>query len=546
MKRRNKSSVFASIRMAARAHHVLTVGTILCVASSVVASLLPPLLLARIIDGLTAGLPLTLWAVLAYFCSLALEGVLSSAQKSLLVLFGQKMTHALRSEMSHKLTQLPASTLVDQNPGEVAARFSGDVDTVEALFTSGIISMVADACRILSIMAVIAAKNTGLALILLLVLPLFAAFTRHVQRRMLAAQLDNRRAVAAVSGQVPETLHNIRTIRALGTEAYMERRYDKRIADGYAAMERTNFYDAIYSPVVLLLNAVVVAIVMLLSASGNATVLTLFGMSVGTSVAVINYISRIFTPIESLGMEIQTIQSAMAGVKRIDAFLTQPERTIPGERQKAARGDVELAHVTFGYGEKQVLNDFSMTVHQGEQVTLIGRTGAGKSTIFKLLLGLYPPESGSVTIGGVPVADITDRERRTCISCVEQHFARVPGTVLDQITLGDPQITAEMAKNAAQLAVIDTAIRALPDGYDTVCSEGMFSQGEWQLLSIARAAAADPAVLLLDEITANLDAETEARVLNALRRASEGRTVLSVSHRIYENLGGRTVEIKIL
>ena len=546
MKRRNKSSVFAAIRMAARAHHVLTVGAILCVASSVVASLLPPLLLARIIDGLTAGLPLTLWAVLAYFCSLALEGVLSSAQESLLVLFGQKMTHALRSEMSHKLTQLPASTLVDQNPGEVAARFSGDVDTVEALFTSGIISMVADACRILSIMAVIAVKNTGLALILLLVLPLFAAFTRHVQRRMLAAQLDNRRAVAAVSGQVPETLHNIRTIRALGTEAYMERRYDKRIADGYAAMERTNFYDAIYSPVVLLLNAVVVAIVMLLSASGNATILTLFGMSVGTSVAIINYISRIFAPIESLGMEIQTIQSAMAGVKRIDAFLTQPERTIPGERQKAARGDVELAHVTFGYDEKQVLNDFSMTVHQGEQVTLIGRTGAGKSTIFKLLLGLYPPESGTVTIGGVNVADITDRERRTCISCVEQHFARVPGTVLDQITLGDPQITAEMAKNAAQLAGIDTAIRALPDEYDTVCSEGMFLQGEWQLLSIARAAAADPAVLLLDEITANLDAETEARVLDALRRASEGRTVLSVSHRIYENLGGRTVEIKIL
>ena len=546
MKRRNKNGVFAAIRMAARAHHVLTAGTILCVAASVVASLLPPLLLARIIDGLTAGLPLTLWAVLAYFCSLVLEGVLSSAQESLLVLFGQKMTHALRSEMSHKLTQLPASTLVDQNPGEVAARFSGDVDTVEALFTSGIISMVADACRILSIMAVIAVKNTGLALILLLVLPLFAVFTRHVQRRMLAAQLDNRRAVAAVSGQVPETLHNIRTIRALGTEAYMERRYDKRIADGYAAMERTNFYDAIYSPVVLLLNAVVVAIVMLLSASGNATVLTLFGMSVGTSVAVINYISRIFAPIESLGMEIQTIQSAMAGVKRIDAFLTQPERTIPGERQKAARGDVELAHVTFGYGEKQVLNDFSMTVHQGEQVTLIGRTGAGKSTVFKLLLGLYPPESGSVTIGGVPVADITDRERRTCISCVEQHFARVPGTVLDQITLGDPQITAEMAKNAAQLAGIDTAIRALPDGYDTVCSEGMFSQGEWQLLSIARAAAADPAVLLLDEITANLDAETEARVLDALRRASEGRTVLSVSHRIYENLGGRTVGIKIV
>ena len=544
MKTKQNSGVFAAIRDAAAARPLLTVGTLLCVAASVGASLLPPLLLGRVIDRLTGGMPLSALAVLLYFGSLALEGVLSSAQESLLVLFGQKMTHALRSEMSRKLTLLPAGTLVVQNPGEVAARFSGDVDTVEALFTSGIISMAADACRIISIMAVIAVKNTGLALILLLVLPLFAVFTRHVQKRMLAAQLDNRRAVAAVSGQVPETLHNIRTIRALGLEDYMERRYDRRIGESYAAMERTNFYDAIYSPVVLLLNAAVVGVVMLLSASGKAEILTLFGMSVGTSVTVISYISRIFAPIESLGMEIQSIQSAMAGVKRIDAFLAQPERAIPEERERAARGDVVLSHVTFGYGEKPVLTDFSMTVKQGEQVTLVGRTGAGKSTVFKLLLGLYPPESGSITIGGVDVADITDSERRACIGCVEQHFSRVPGTVLDQITLGDARITEEMAKSAARLAGIDAAIASLPEGCDTVCTGGMFSQGEWQLLSIARAAAADPAVLLLDEITANLDAETEARVLEALRRASEGRTVLSVSHRVYENLGGRTIEIR--
>lgn len=544
MKKKNDHGVFAAVRMAAASHRLLTVGTVLCVAASVAASLLPPLLLARVIDRLTAGLPLSFLAVLLYFGSLALEGVLTSAQESLLVLFGQRMTHALRSEMSRKLSRLPAGTLAEQNPGEVAARFSGDVDTVEALFTSGIISMAADACRIVSIMGVIAVKNTGLALILLLVLPLFAVFTRYVQKRMLAAQLDNRRAVAAVSGQVPETLHNIRTIRALGLEDYMERRYDRCLGDSYAAMERTNFYDAVYSPVVLLLNAAVVGIVMLLSASGNAQLLTLFGMSVGTSVAVINYISRIFAPIESLGMEIQTIQSAMAGVRRIDAFLDQPERTLPSARREAARGDVEFAHVTFGYGERHILKDFSMTVKQGEQVTLVGRTGAGKSTVFKLLLGLYQPEAGTVTIGGVKVGDITDRERRTCIGCVEQHFSRVPGTVLEQITLGDPQITGKMARDAAVLAGIDAAIRALPEGYDTVCTEGIFSQGEWQLLSIARAAAADPAVLLLDEITANLDAETEARVLEALRRASAGRTVLSVSHRVYEDLGGRTIEIR--
>lgn len=542
-----RNSVFAAVCGAAAAHRLLSAGTLLCAASSVLASLLPPLLLARVIDGLTGGIPLTFAAALLYFGSLALEGVLTSAQETLLEIFGQKMTHALRAEMSQKLTRLPAATLSAQNPGELAARFSGDVDTVEALFTSGVISMAADACRILSILAVIAVKNAGLALILLPVLPLLAAFTRHVQRRTLAAQMENRRAVAAISAQVPEALHNIRTIRALGLEDYMSARYDRRIGESYAAVEKTNFYDAVYSPVVLTLNAAVVGVVMLLSASGDARVLTLFGMSVGTSIAVINYISRIFAPIESLGMEIQTIQSAMAGVKRINAFLAQPERAAQAAESAAVpRGDVAVDHVTFGYGGRTVLSDLSFTVKAGEQATLVGRTGAGKSTVFKLLLGLYRPEKGTVTIGGVDVSQITDRQRRSCIGCVEQHFARVPGTVLDQITLGDPRITRDMARKAARLAGLDAAICAFPDGYDTRCTDGMFSQGEWQLLSIARAAAADPAVLLLDEITANLDAQTEARVLEALRRASAGRTVISISHRIYEQLGGRMIEIRAL
>lgn len=542
-----RNSVFAAVCSAAAAHRLLSVGTLLCAAASVLASLLPPLLLARVIDGLTGGIPLTFAAALLYFGSLALEGVLTSAQETLLEILGQKMTHALRAEMSRKLTRLPAATLSAQNPGELAARFSGDVNTVEALFTSGVISMAADACRILSILAVIAVKNAGLALILLPVLPLLAAFTRHVQRRTLAAQMENRHAVAAISAQVPEALHNIRTIRALGLEDYMSARYDRRIGESYAAVEKTNFYDAVYSPVVLTLNAAVVGVVMLLSASGDARVLTLFGMSVGTSVAVINYISRIFAPIESLGMEIQTIQSAMAGVKRINAFLAQPERAAQAAESAAVpRGDVAVDHVTFGYGGRTVLSDLSFTVKAGEQATLVGRTGAGKSTVFKLLLGLYRPEKGTVTIGGVDVFQITDRQRRSCIGCVEQHFARVPGTVLDQITLGDPRITRDMARKAARLAGLDAAICAFPDGYDTRCTDGMFSQGEWQLLSIARAAAADPAVLLLDEITANLDAQTEARVLEALRRASAGRTVISISHRIYEQLGGRMIEIRAL
>lgn len=526
-----RNIVFTATLQAAKTHRWLSLGTALCALSSVAVSLLPPLVLGHLIDRLTVGLPFPFYLALVYFGSLVLEGVLTAAQETTLELFGQKMTHALRTEMSKKLTHLPAATLAAQEPGAVAARFNGDVDAVEALFTSGVISMAADCCRIVSIFAVVLRKNPGLALVLLVVLPLLAVFTRYVQKRMLSAQLENRKAVAAISAQVPEALHNIRTIHLLGLENYMERRYDKCIGQSYAAVEKNNFFDAVYSPVVLTINAVVVGVVMLLSASGSPAVIRLFGMSVGTAVAVINYISRIFAPIESLGMEIQTIQAAMAGVRRIDEFLAQPEREIPAEADVAPRGDVEFSHVTFGYNAQEILSDFSFTVQAGQQATLVGRTGAGKSTVFRLLLGLYQPESGSITIGGVPVSQIPDSRKRRSIGCVEQHFSRVPGSVLDQITLGDPLVSREDAQTAARLAGLDEVIALLPQGYDTPCTEGLFSQGQWQLLSIARAVAADPGVLLLDEITANLDARTEERVLEALRRASTGRTVLSISHR---------------
>lgn len=526
-----RNTVFTATLQAAKAHRWLSLETALCALSSVAVSLLPPLVLGHLVDRLTVGLPFPFYLALVYFGSLVLEGVLTAAQETTLELFGQKMTHALRTEMSKKLTHLPAATLAAQEPGAVAARFNGDVDAVEALFTSGVISMAADCCRIVSIFAVVLRKNPGLALVLLVVLPLLTVFTRYVQKRMLSAQLENRKAVAAISAQVPEALHNIRTIHLLGLENYMERRYDKRIGQSYAAVDKNNFFDAVYSPVVLTINAMVVGVVMLLSATGNPGITSLFGMSVGTAVTVIGYISRIFAPIESLGMEIQTIQAAMAGVRRIDEFLAQPEREIPAETGVVPRGDMEFSHVTFGYDAQEILSDFSFTVQAGQQATLVGRTGAGKSTVFRLLLGLYQPESGSITIGGVPVSSIPDSQKRRSIGCVEQHFSRVPGSVLDQITLGDPLVSREDAQTAARLAGLDEVIELLPQGYDTPCTEGLFSQGQWQLLSIARAVAADPGVLLLDEITANLDARTEERVLEALHRASSGRTVLSISHR---------------
>lgn len=530
---------------------LLTAGIAITVVGAIVTALFPPLILAKIIDTVTSGTMPAFYMVLMYFGFLLVTGLMESARETFLTVFGQKITHSLRSALMDKYSCLTTSGLTSQEPGTVVSRFVGDADTVENLFTSGIISMFADACKIISIVAVIWFKNKGLAIVLLVILPFLFIFTRTIQKNMLEAQIENRRAVGRASGHVPETLHNIRTIHTLGKENYMAQRYDEYICESYAAIEKNNFYDAVYSPVILILNAIVVAVVMLFSASGNQSVLTFFGMSAGTAVAVINYISQIFAPVESLGMEIQTIQSAIAGVHRINEFFEMDEFSVKKDsyitENTAKKSDsdvlVDFNNVTFSYDDdKNVVENLSFSVKEGEQVTLSGRTGAGKSTIFKLLLGLYEPDEGSVSIAGQKATAIPDSKKRKIYGYVEQTFHMVPGTVKDQITLYDSSITDEDVIEAAKTAGLDDAIMELENGYDTICKPEDFSQGQWQLLSIARAAAAKPRLLLLDEITANLDADTEKNVLEALNRVSENRTVISISHRTNARTG-RIIEI---
>lgn len=539
----------------------LSLGIITAVCGAVITALYPPLVLGRIVDTLAAGCQVPLYLIFLYMVFNVITGLMEAAREGLLTVFGQKITHALRSGLMEHFTRLTADSLNRQEPGAVVSRFVGDVDTVENLFTLGIVSMFADTCKIISILAVIWFRNKGLAILLLILLPFIFWFTRYVQRNMLEAQLRNRRAVSKASGHVPETLRNIRTIHNLGKEKYMEKKYDEYIGDSYKAMEKTNFYDAIYSPVILILNAIVVAVVMLFSASGNAKALTLFGMSAGTAVAVINYISQIFAPVESLGMEIQTIQSAIAGVRRINEFFALP--TLPAieavnadinvvlETQtaninnseglkagKASTPYVQFNNVTFGYeADHIIIKDKSFNVDMGEQVTLQGRTGAGKSTIFKLLLGLYRPLKGQILIDGIDSYNIPDNKKRRIFGYVEQTFHMVPGTVKDQITLYDEAISMDEVVNAARLAGLHDTIMSFDKGYDTPCTQEIFSQGQWQLLSIARATAANPQLLLLDEITANLDADTEREVLKALKNVSENRTVISISHRVTARTG---------
>lgn len=544
---RSETSVTRVIGGTIRASKALSALLLAAIAGSVLFALLPPLVLEQIVDALAERRQVTVSLAAGYFLLVAASGLLDAAKESLITVFGQKVTHRVRSAMSAKLLRLPAAYYIEKEPGVTASRFVNDVNTVDSLFASGVISMAADVCRLFSILLVIFTRSKGLGLLLLAAAPLLFWMTRVFQKRMLAAQLESRVAVGRTNQQIPETLKNIRTIRVFHREDYMQRRYGDAIEQGYRAQERSNFYDAVYSPIVVTVSALLVGIVMAASAQGGAA-RSFFGMSAGTAAALIAYVGSFFDPLESIGMEIQNIQSAVAGVRRINEFLREPER----EKGAKAPGSVpagvpavQLSGVSFSYGkgEREILRDFDLTVQEGESVLLAGRTGAGKSTLVKLILGLYEPEAGQVRVFGTPPAGIPEAEKRRWFGYVEQQFRPVPGTVGDQVSLQDPQVSEEQIRKALVTVGLWDTVQSLPEGINTPCGEGLFSQGQLQLLSIARAIVLEPKLLLLDEITANLDSKTEAQVLAALQAASLHRTVLSISHRLYEENGGRKVVI---
>lgn len=534
-----------SVNTSIRKNSGMTILMLASIIGSVILAVIPPLVLGRLVDSLAEGSGISLQNALYYFLLLVLSGFLESVRGGLITIFGQKVTHQLRSDLAAKLQRLPASAFAEKGSGETGSLFVNDVNTVETLFDEGIISMFTDLAEIVSILFVIFTRSSGLGILLLIALPFLFLLTRHFQKSMLKAQKNYREAVARTAQQIPESLKNHRLIRVLNLERYMAFRYNHAIQDGFDAMEKSNFYDSIYSPIILTVSALITAIMMILSASGGRWQ-AFFGMSVGTAVAVIAYVGKIFDPLESIGMEIQNIQSAAAGLVRIRTFLNLPEEaSLEDGMIDESKPPVFAEHVTFGYDpETIILNDFSLELKQGEMATLIGRTGAGKSTFFKLLLGLYEPQKGKISIYGAEPATIREQDRRLLFGYAEQQFHPIPGTIRDQITLNDPRINEEKVQKAIDLCNLRMVVQSLPEGLDTPYESASLSQGQIQLLSIARAAAADPKILLLDEITANLDSNTEAALMTAMKNASKDRTVLSISHRLYEEAGGRKIPIQ--
>ena len=508
---------------------------------TLVLTLLPPLILEKGINELVQNKEISFYLALMYFMILVFAGISESIRESSITIFGEKVLHELRSEMSKKISRIESSYLINHDAGEIAMIFVTDVDTIETLFNEGIISMVIDMCSVISIIIVVFMKSVGLGILLCLASPLLMIFTRITQKRMLKSQIENREAIAKAGEIIPETLKNKRVIHNIDGEIFMENKYDANISKSYKAIQKSNFYDSIYSPVVLVFNAVIIAIVMILSTTNNPFSY-LFNMSVGTATALISYVNKVFKPLESIGMEIQNIQTAVAGITRINALFHEREmtqnRTVNHfDKNKPA---VSMNNITFGYDKSHaVLKDYSLKVKHNETVTITGRTGAGKSTLFKLILGLYPCDKGEVSIFGVPATKINETEKREIYGCVEQEFKPTTGTLKDQITLKNQSITNLEVEKALETVGLKDKIQ----DYDKPFMESEFSQGQLQLLSIARAIVKNPEILLLDEMTANLDALTEKSIMEAIYKAQENRTVLSISHRTYTLSDSREVKI---
>ena len=567
-------------------HIIMSFSTLIFITGAVVTSMIPPLILEKMVDELTIGSMPAVKSIVLYMFFIALAGIMESGQNVVIIALGQKITHGVRSAMCKKLTRMKTEYFVDNEAGKTASYFVNDVDAVDSLFTNGIVSMFADACKVVSIIAIIFVKSVGLGIIIVILTPVLMIMTRQFQKRMLAAQIKNRIAIAKVNNHVPETIKNIRTIKNLALERYMEQKYDKYIEESYKATDKSNLYDSIYSPIIIFISSFVVAILMVFSSFGGIFS-SFFGITVGSAVAIISYVGKVFDPLESIGMEIQNIQSAIAGIERINEYMRSAEdeyrvnnnikKDIHSDMHNDERSNIisstsinpnssitndsnnpnssitndnnnpdsrfannsnniiEFRNVSFSYdGNNNVLNNYSLSIEKGERVVLSGRTGAGKSTIFRLIMGLYEPQKGQILIKGKEAHTVSEDERRKIFGYVEQQFHPVTGSIKDQITLHDDSYTMEEIIDAAKIAGIHDVIMLLKDGYDTLYEKAELSQGQMQLLQVARAVVSDPEIMLLDEMTANLDSNTEKNILNALLNASKGRTVISISHRLME------------
>lgn len=500
--------------------------------------LIPPWVLGKFVDQLNRPGQAWTWG-LTWLAAGILAGVAESGQNSVIIILGQKLMHFLRSRMAAKLSRLPFSYYTAHSSGEISSHFLNDVDAINVLFTEGIVALSANALQLLAIVLVIGKTNIYLAILVCAILPFLWKFTRVCQQSVRKAQLKQRSAIADVFSCLPETIVLLPVIQNLGMESFMENRYGQMIGRSFRAIERTNFFDSVYSPIIKMVTAGTIAMMMSLAA-GNVTG-NYFHLTAGQAVSMIAYILALFSPLEALGMEIQSIQTATAALERVTQFLELPEeshiKNSAGDRKKVPE-DVaacEFRHVSFAYEKgKTIFRDLNFTVPQGDYLMIQGRTGSGKTTLFRLLTGLIRPDQGEILMYGQSLESMDRQKRRALFGIVEQKFEKVEGTLRDQITLHQGEPSSEddtWIWHILEQVGLESTFRQIPGGLDAEAQGAGLSDGQWQLMGLARALYGNPRILLLDEFTAHVDTKTEWMLYQTLAKMKGQYTCIVISHR---------------
>ena len=514
----------------------------LCMVIARALELVPALIVQRVVDQhLAPRRPDGLLALgLLYLASVVAAQAVNFVAIYLTAIGAQNGLRALRVRLAGHLQRLPLS-YYDRSPiGDVISRCTADVETVETLFTTGAINLVGNLVRLLTAFGAMLLLSVPLTLVTLLTVPPLVVITRFFQLRVRTAERNTRRGVGLMNTHLQETIGGVDAIRAFGREETFTARFRRALHTALLASNRSTLYSSLYTPIMVLIAA---ATTSLLLWSGGAGFTAAWGISIGTLTAFVLVFGRFFDPITSIGDDWQTVQSALSGIERIVQVLALPveERPAAASMSNVHRDGLSIQDIVFGYQPGiPVVRGVSFTICPGEQVALVGRTGAGKTSIVQLIAGLYPAWEGKVSIAGRDPRTLTDDERRGVVAIVPQQVQLFSATVRENLTLDDPSVPQAAIERAVTLAGAAGLVEALPLGYDTPLQGAgrgagiQLSAGQRQLLALARALVWDPAVLLLDEATVAIDSASDAALWAALRADVSGsrRAVLTVAHRL--------------
>jgi len=501
------------------------------------AALAPPYLAARAIDdGIRAGDTSALtWVLVAFLVAAGLNWGATYLQTFLVSWIGQRALQDLRTRIFSHLQGLSIGFYSRNRTGVLISRLTNDVQALDHLVTDGIVTLFSASLTLVGTAAILLFLAPKLALVTFAVFPVLLAGSVWFRITSAGAYRLTRERIAQVTAYLQETLSGVRIVRAFTQEPRHLRRFAELNDEHRAANMRTVNLNAAYFPSVELLSAVATAVILLY---GGSQVVD-GAVTIGVLAGFVFYLQTFFDPIQQLSQLYTTYQAGMAALDKIfDLLDEQPDLVESPDAVELPRvkGEIAFEHVDFGYaqdGGELALHDVSLRVPPGQTVALVGATGAGKSTLAKLVARFYDPTQGRVSIDGHDLREVTEHSLRSQLGVVPQEGYLFSGTVRENIAFGRPGADGEI-EAAAQAVGAHEFIERMPDGYDTEVGErgGHLSAGQRQLVAFARAAAADPRVLILDEATSNVDVHTEARIERGLRRLLAGRTAIVIAHRL--------------